>query len=94
MNSNAIMIAEKHGINIDKEIVDIMNNYFIDITKDLGLKRNLIHISQTLKAIIHVFRHHESNQRIKLANIRDYEQFHFSKIAKAGVTKRNFKLLI
>ena len=33
---------------------DIMNNYFIDITKNLGLKRkNLIHISQPLESIIY-----------------------------------------
>ena len=40
-----MMLAEKHGAIIDdKEIADVMNNYFISITKNLGLKWNLIHI--------------------------------------------------
>ena len=50
------MIAENHGINTDKEIADIINNQLINITKDIGLKRSLIHISQPLKATIHVLK--------------------------------------
>ena len=83
------MLAKKHGIIIDgKEIADIMNNCFINIIKNLRLKRNLIHVSQPLESIIHVFRHHKSIQRIKLANTLDNDQLHFSKIAKAEVKKK------
>ena len=44
LNSNPMMLAEKHDIiNDNKEIADIRNKYFNDITKNLGLKRGLIH---------------------------------------------------
>lgn len=43
----------------NNELADIMDNYFIDITKTLGLQRNLPHISQPLKSYIHVFKHYE-----------------------------------
>ena len=56
-----MMLAKKHGIiNDNKEITDIINNYFINITKNLGLKRNIIHVSQSMESIFHVFRHHKS----------------------------------
>ena len=76
-----MMLAEKNGaVTENKEIADVMSKYFINITENLGLKRSLIHISQPLESIIHVFRHHDSIQRIKLANARDNEHINFSKI--------------
>ena len=88
------MLPKKHGIITDgKEITDIMNNCFINIIKNLRLKRNLIHVSQPLEFIINVFRHHKSIQRIKLANTLGNDQFHFSRIAKAEV-KKKFKPII
>ena len=55
-----MILAEKHGvITDDKEIADIMNEYFINITKSVRLK-GLIHVSQPLKSIFHVFRHYNS----------------------------------
>ena len=65
-----------------------MNNNYINITKNLGITSNLIHISQPLEYFIHVFKHHDSIKRIKLVNTRDYEQFEFSKIAKPVVKKK------
>ena len=41
-----------------------------------------------MESIIPVFIHHDSIQRIKSANIRDYEQFDLSKITKAKVNKK------
>ena len=83
-----MMLDEKHGTTIDnKKIEDIINKNFIDITKNLELKRDLIHASQLLESLIHVFRHIDRIQRIKLANIRDNEHFHFSNITEAEVKK-------
>ena len=44
------MLAEKQGImSNDKDLADIMNNNFIDATKNLGITvSNLIHISEPL----------------------------------------------
>ena len=54
-----MMLAEKHGITTDDiEIADLMNNYFINISKNLGLKRSLIQVSQPLESAMHVFRHY------------------------------------
>ena len=64
-----------------------MSDYFINITKNFKLKRILIQASQPLNSIIHLFKYHKSIERIKLANIADSEQLHFSKIAKAEVKK-------
>ena len=33
LNCNTMTLAEKHGTIDNKQIVDIMNNYFIDIRK-------------------------------------------------------------
>ena len=56
-----MMLVKKHGIiNDNKEIADIINNYFVNMTKYLGLKRNIIHVSQSVESIFHVFRHHKS----------------------------------
>ena len=75
-------LAKKYDVTTDgKEIADIMNNCFINIIKNVGLKSNLIQVSQPLQFIIHVF-------RIKLANYSDNDQFHFSKIIKAEVKKK------
>lgn len=63
LNSNTIMLYEKHLIT-DKEKADTMNNYFIYINGNLGLKRNLIHISKPLQPIIHRFRDHDSSTHI------------------------------
>ena len=66
-----MMLAEKHDIiKNDKEIADLMNNY-LNITKNLRLKRNLIHASQLLELefVMYIFKHHKNIQRIKLANI-------------------------
>ena len=83
-----MMLAEKNGtITDDKEIADVMNNYFINLTKSLGLIGNLIHVSQPLESIIHIFGGYKSIQRIKLANIRDKEQIHFPGITKVEVKK-------
>ena len=89
-----MMLDEKHGTTIDnKKIEDIINKNFIDITKNLELKRDLIHASQLLESLIHVFRHIDRIQRIKLANIRDNEHFHFSNITEAEVKKESVSLL-
>ena len=93
LHSNTTMLAEKHGTTTDnKEIEDNINKNFIDITKNSEPKRDLIHASQLLESLIHVFRHIDCFQRIKLANIRDNEQFHFSKITKAEVKKEILSL--
>lgn len=50
----------------DKRIADFMNNYFVNISRNLGLKRSFIHVSQPLKSTtIHVF---GNIQRTKLPN--------------------------
>ena len=50
LNTNAMKLVEKQSkITEEKEIADVMSNCFINITKSLGLKRNLIHISQPLE---------------------------------------------
>ena len=73
----------------DKQLGDVMNNQFINLTKSLGLKGNLIHVSQPLESIIHLFGHCKSIQRIELADIRNKRQIYFS-----GSEKTNFKRVI
>ena len=43
------LVEKQSKITEEKAIADVMSNYFINITKSLGLKRNLIHISQPLE---------------------------------------------
>ena len=52
-------------ITDNKEIADVVKNYFINLTKSLGLIGNLIHVLQPLESIIHVFGHYKSIQRIE-----------------------------
>ena len=53
LNSNVVMLAEKQGImSNDKDLADIMNNNFIDATKNLGITvSNLIHILEALEYV-------------------------------------------
>ena len=51
LNSNNIKLVQKQSKTTEeREIADVLSNYFINITKSLELKRNL------------VFQHHESIQ--------------------------------
>ena len=64
LHSNTMILFEEHSVITDnKEIVDIGNNYFVDITKNLGPKRNFTYTSKSLESIIHIFRLNESFHR-------------------------------
>ena len=52
LNSNNMKLVEKQSKTTEeREIADVLSNYFINITKSLGLKRNRL------------FQNHESIQR-------------------------------
>lgn len=92
LHSNTMILFEEHSVITDnKEIVDIRNNYFVDITKNLGPKRNFTYTSKSLESIIHIFRLNESFHRKKLFNIQSSEQFHFSKITQAEAELKKLK---
>ena len=72
------MLTEKSKIiTSDREISNIMNNYFTEINKHLNLKVRVISHSQPFENITDAFKSHESIQRIKLANFHSNEVFNF-----------------
>ena len=69
LNTNNMMLVEDKEIVREEEIiVNIMNNYFTNITTHLKLKPTKIDPKANLESIIGAFQNRESVQRIKLAN--------------------------
>ena len=49
-NSSKITLVKK--INDEEEIANIMNNYFINVTKTLNLKKQLVVVKMNLRIIL------------------------------------------
>ena len=65
-NSNKLLLKEKSSLVSDgKEIATIINNFFINITKDLELKKDSKSKLNNLEDILKAFESHPSIEKIK-----------------------------
>ena len=86
LNSNKVLLKEKGNLVSDeKELATIMNNFFINITKDLELKKDKGKLNN-LEDILTVFESHPSIEKIKKA-INTTEKFFFSHVKNDEVRK-------
>ena len=70
-------LVEDNGIVGKEEIVaNIMNNYFSNITTHLKLKPTKIDPRANLESITDTFKNHESVQRIKLKQLKNYYDYY------------------
>ena len=81
LNSNKLMLREKDVVVSDeKALVTLMNNYFVDITGDLELKRDSESIYDTPATMYNIkkkFQDHQSILKIRKAfNVTDLFSFH------------------
>ena len=89
------MLTEKSKlIANNREISNVMNNYFAEITKHLNVKVKVICHSHPLENIIDAFKSHENIDQIKLANFHCNEVFNFCYANKEGSQRENFKSAI
>ena len=73
-------------VSDEKELVTIMNNFFISITKDLELKKYSNGKLNNLEDILKVFESHPSIEKIKKA-INTTEKFSFRSVKNDEVRK-------
>ena len=81
LNSNKLMLREKDVVVADeKALATLMNNYFVNVTADLDLKRdseNFHDIPASVYNIKKKFQDHQSVLKIKKAfNVTDLFSFH------------------
>ena len=87
LNSNKLLLKEKGNLNSDeKEPATIMNNFFINITKDLELKIDSKGKLNNLEYILRAFEFHLSIETIKKA-INTTEKFSFRHVKNDEVQK-------
>ena len=61
LNSNKLLLKEKGNLVSDeKELATIMNNFFINITKDLELKKDSKGKRNNLEDIVEAFESHRA----------------------------------
>ena len=88
LNTNNMMLVESNEIVREEEIiVNIMNNYFTNITTHLKLKLTKIDPKANLESIIDTFQNYESVQRIKLANFHSKSSLKFNSVSELDVKK-------
>ena len=64
MNSNKLLLKEKGNLVSDeKELAAIMNNFFVNITKDLELKKDSKGKLNNLEDILKAFESHPSIEK-------------------------------
>ena len=81
LNSNKLMLREKDVVVADeKALATLMNNYFVNITADLDLKRDSENFYDTPASVYNIkkkFQDHQSVLKIKKAfNVTDLFSFH------------------
>ena len=88
LNSNKLLLKEKGNLVSDeKELATIMNNFFINITKDLEeLKKDSKGKLNNLEDIVKAFESHPSIEKIKKA-INTTEKFSFRNVKDDEVRK-------
>ena len=62
-----------------------MNEYFINISKSLKIKPNLISSYETIHKIVTIFQYHHSIQRIKSLNFENCNVLNFSQVNEKDV---------
>ena len=73
-SNNIFLFKEKgHLVSNEKQLATIINNFFINITKDLELKEDNSRNAYTLEDMLKVFNTHQSVER----NIKINEKFSF-----------------
>ena len=61
LNSNKLLLKEKiNPVSDEKELATIMNNFFINITKDLELKKDSKGKRNNLEDIVEAFESHRA----------------------------------
>ena len=87
LNSNKLLLKEKGNLVSDeKELATIMNNFFINITKNLELKKDSKGKLNNLKYILKAFESHPSIEKIKKA-INTTEKLSFRNVNDDEVRK-------
>ena len=87
LNSKKLLLKEKGNLVSDeKELATIMNNFFINITKNLELKKDSKGKLNNLKYIIKAFESHPSIEKIKKA-INTTEKLSFRNVNDDEVRK-------
>ena len=81
LNSNKLMLREKDVVVADeKALATLMNNYFVNVTADLDLKRDSENFYDTPASVYNIkkkFQDHQSVLKIKKAfNVTDLFSFH------------------
>ena len=90
LNTNNMMLVEDNEIVCEEEIiVNIMNNYFTDITTHLKLKPTKIDPKANIESIIDTFQNYESVQRIKLANFHSKSSLNLTALANLTSRKKS-----
>ena len=80
LNSNKLLLKGKGNLVSDeKELAIIMNNFFINITKDLELKKDSKGKLNNLEDILKTFESHPGIEKIKKA-INTTEKFSFRNV--------------
>ena len=90
LNSNKLLLKKKGNLVSDKkelkELGTIMNNFFINITKDLELKTDSKGELNNLKDILKAFGSHASIEKIKKA-VNTIEKLSFRHVKDDAVRK-------
>ena len=81
LNSNKLKLREKNVVlNDEKALATLMNNYFVNVTADLDLKRDRENFYDTPTSVYNIkkkFEDHQSVLKIKKAfNVTDLFSFH------------------
>ena len=95
LNSNKLMLREKDVVVADeKALATLMNNYFVNVTADLDLKRDSENFYDTPASVYNIkkkFQDHQSLLKIKKAfNVTDF--FSFYEITEHEIRKKISKL--
>ena len=79
INSNKLMLREKDVVADVKALATLMNNYFVNVTADLDLKRDSENFYDTPASVYNIkkkFQDHQSVLKIKKAfNVTDLFSF-------------------
>ena len=87
LNLNKLLLKEKGSLPSDeKDLATIINNFFINITKDLELKKDSKSKLNNLEDILKVFEFHSSIEKIKKA-INTTKKFSFCNVKDDEVRK-------
>ena len=87
LNLNKLLLKEKGSLPSDeKDLATIINNFFINITKDLELKKDSKSKLNNLEDILKVFEFHSSIEKIKKA-INTTKNFSFCNVKDDEVRK-------